>query len=43
VIEKTSYMNNFSIDVSAIPQGVYTFKLYNTFEVEMQIEKIIKL
>lgn len=43
VIEQTSYQNNFSINVSAIPAGVYAFKLYNTYDVEMQIEKIIKL
>lgn len=38
----TSYKNNFSIDISSFSSGVYTFKLYNAFDVEMQIEKIIK-
>ena len=38
----TSYKNNFSIDISSLPKGIYTFKLYNAFDVEMQIEKIIK-
>ncbi|HRI24294.1 MAG TPA: T9SS type A sorting domain-containing protein, partial [Ferruginibacter sp.] len=42
VAEKTSYLNNFGVDVSAIPAGIYTFKLYNMFDVEMQVEKIIK-
>jgi aldose sugar dehydrogenase len=38
----TSYKNNFSIDISSLSKGIYTFKLYNAFDVEMQIEKIIK-
>lgn len=41
MLEKISYMNNFSIDISSFPAGVYTFKLYNTYDVEMQVEKII--
>lgn len=42
VREQSSYFNNFSIDVSFLPRGVYTFKLYNMYDVEMQIEKLIK-
>ncbi len=42
VAEKTSYLNNFGVDVSAIPAGIYTFKLYNMFDVEMQVEKVIR-
>lgn len=42
VKEMLSYQNKFSVDISALPRGLYTFKLYNTYEVEMQIEKIIK-
>ena len=42
VKEMTSYQNKFSIDISGLPRGLYMFKLYNTYEVEMQIEKIIK-
>ncbi|WP_462253739.1 PQQ-dependent sugar dehydrogenase [Ferruginibacter sp.] len=38
----TSYKNNFSINISSLSKGIYTFKLYNAFDVEMQIEKIIK-
>jgi aldose sugar dehydrogenase len=38
----TSFKNNFSIDISSLAKGIYTFKLYNAFDVEMQIEKIIK-
>lgn len=40
--ETISYMNKFSIDISSFPAGIYIFKLYNTYDVEMQIEKIIK-
>lgn len=43
VMEKTAYQNNFKIDISSLQKGVYTFKLYNTYDVEMQIEKIIVL
>lgn len=42
VLETTSYQNNFSIDISTLMAGIYTFKLYNTYDVEMQIEKLIK-
>jgi len=42
VMEKTAYTNTFSIDVSSLPAGIYTFKLYNMYDVEMQIEKLIK-
>lgn len=43
VLEKTAYQNNFKIDISFLQKGIYTFKLYNTYDVEMQIEKIIIL
>jgi len=43
VIEKVSYVNNFTIDISTLPSGVYIFKLYNTYDVEMQIEKVVIL
>ncbi|MBX2935350.1 MAG: PQQ-dependent sugar dehydrogenase [Ferruginibacter sp.] len=43
VMEKTAYQNNFKIDISSLQKGVYTFKLYNTYDIEMQIEKIIIL
>jgi PQQ-dependent dehydrogenase (s-GDH family) len=43
VIEKISYVNNFAIDISTLPSGVYIFKLYNTYDVEMQIEKVVIL
>ncbi len=42
VKEVTSYKNKFSIDISSFPRGIYTFKLYNAFDIEMQIEKIVK-
>ena len=43
LINNSSYKNKFSIDISALSRGIYTFKLYNAYDVEMQIEKIIKL
>jgi hypothetical protein len=43
VKETTSYQNKFSIDISSLPRGMYIFKLYNTYEVQMQIEKVVKL
>lgn len=42
VIDHTAYQNNFSINVSSLAKGLYTFKLYNMYEVEMQVEKIVK-
>lgn len=43
VLEKTAYQNNFQIDISILQKGIYTFKLYNTYDVELQIEKVIVL
>lgn len=43
VLEKTAYQNKFQIDISILHKGIYTFKLYNTYDVELQIEKIIVL
>jgi PQQ-dependent dehydrogenase (s-GDH family) len=43
VKETTSYQNKFSVDVTSLHSGVYIFKMYNAFDVEMQTEKIIKL
>lgn len=42
IMEATSYVNKFSMDISSLPKGIYIFKLYNTYDVEMQVEKIIK-
>ncbi len=39
----SSFKNKFSMDISSLPPGIYTFKLYNAYESEMQVEKIIKL
>lgn len=41
VLEKIAYQNNFQMDISILQKGIYTFKLYNTYDVELQIEKII--
>ncbi len=43
VKETSSYQNKFSIDISSLRSGIYTFKMYNAYGVEMQIEKIMKL
>lgn len=40
--EGTSYQNDFMVDVSALKPGTYLLKLYNGFEIEVQIEKFIK-
>jgi len=40
--EIISNQSKFSIDISSFAKGVYTFKLYNKYDVEVQIEKIIK-
>ena len=42
VKETTSYQNKFSVDISSLHSGIYTFKLYNAYDVEMQVEKILK-
>ncbi|MBS1654653.1 MAG: PQQ-dependent sugar dehydrogenase [Bacteroidetes bacterium] len=41
--EMISFKNEFTVDMSSFPSGVYTLKLYNGDELEMQIEKIMKL
>jgi PQQ-dependent dehydrogenase (s-GDH family) len=38
----TSYKNNFSINMGSLPRGMYIFKLYNAYDIEMQVEKVIK-
>lgn len=40
--EEKSYKNDFSIDVSSLPPGAYLLKLYNGYDMEVQIEKFIK-
>jgi len=35
----SSFKNKFTMDISSLPPGIYTFKLYNTYGSEMQIEK----
>ncbi|MFI5133183.1 MAG: PQQ-dependent sugar dehydrogenase [Chitinophagales bacterium] len=37
-----SFLNDFSTDVSMLKSGLYILKLYNGYNTEMQIEKIIK-
>ena len=40
--EATSFRNDFSVDVSDLKPGAYILKLYNGYDVEVQIEKFIK-
>ncbi|MGC4101737.1 PQQ-dependent sugar dehydrogenase [Ferruginibacter sp.] len=42
MLSQNSYKNNFTVDMSTLPAGMYIFKLYNAYDVEMQVEKIIK-
>ncbi len=43
LISETSYQNDFSVDVNTLRPGVYVLKLYNGYDMEVQIEKFIKL
>ena len=40
--ERTSYQNDFTVDVSALKPGTYLLKLFNGFDIEVQVEKFIK-
>jgi aldose sugar dehydrogenase len=40
--EMTSFHNEFPVDISLFPPGIYILKLYNGYDMEMQVEKIIK-
>ena len=40
--EATSFQNDFSVDVADLKPGTYLLKLYNGYDIEMQIEKFIK-
>jgi hypothetical protein len=40
--EVTSFHNDFSVDVSLFKPGTYLLKLYNGFDMEVQVEKFIK-
>ncbi len=40
--EETSYKNNFSVEVGSFTPGSYILKLYNGYDLEVQIEKFIK-
>ncbi len=41
--EETSFRNDFTINISSLKPGSYLLKLYNGNEIEVQIEKFIKL
>ncbi len=40
--DETSYRNDFSVDVASLLPGPYLLKLYNGYDIEVQVEKIIK-
>lgn len=40
--EQTSFRNDFQVDVSSFKPGMYVLKLYNGYDLELQIEKFIK-
>ncbi len=40
--EATSFRNDFSVDVADLRPGTYLLKLYNGYDIELQIEKFIK-
>ncbi|NOT51308.1 MAG: T9SS type A sorting domain-containing protein [Chitinophagaceae bacterium] len=40
--EEKSYKNDFSINVSSLTPGTYLLKLFNGYDMEVQIEKFIK-
>ena len=40
--EVFSFQNDFMMDVSNFKAGVYMLKLYNGYDLELQVEKIIK-
>lgn len=40
--EETSFKNDFSINITSLRPGSYVLKLYNGYDLEVQIEKFIK-
>jgi len=40
--EETSFRNDFSINISSLRSGSYVLKLYNGYDLEVQVEKFIK-
>jgi PQQ-dependent dehydrogenase (s-GDH family) len=40
--EEVSFHNEFKLDISSLPPGVYMMKLYNGNEQQVQVEKLIK-
>lgn len=42
IMQQTSFQNDFTVDLSYLKPGAYLFKLYNGYDMEVQIEKIIK-
>jgi hypothetical protein len=41
-LEELSFRNDFAMDISGIMPGVYLLKLYNGYNLGLQIKKIIK-
>lgn len=42
LIRQQSFKNDFSIYVSSLKAGVYVLKMYNSFDVQVQIDKVMK-
>lgn len=40
--EETSFKNDFSINISSLKPGAYVLKLFNGYDMEVQVEKFIK-
>lgn len=40
--EETSFKNDFSVNVSSLTPGAYILKLFNGYDIEVQVEKFIK-
>ncbi len=40
--EEVSFRNEFTVNIADLPPGVYTVKLFNGNELEVQIEKLVK-
>ena len=42
IMQQTSFQNDFTVDVSYLKPGSYLLKLYNGYDMEVQIEKFLK-
>lgn len=42
LIRQQSFKNDFTIDVSSLKAGVYVLKMFNSYDVQVQIDKVMK-